>query len=181
MAEKNNPVGGEATTNTTHVISGSSVPTGVADSITTSGEDTPSSMVASPVTEPVAGLLPYPHNSLAGINTEASAFRDLIKEVYAEHEKELDSNKGNMYEPNAEMLAAREDSQIRLASELQASLKAQRTMSQKGGQEKGGIKIKLLRDHLHGGLGYKAGDIISVDESSANFIVAAKAGTKVEN
>jgi hypothetical protein len=124
-------------------------------------------------------LLPYPHSALAGITTEGSAYKDLIKEVYKEHEKELASDKPQEIELSDEMLAARQDAQVRLAEELRASLKAQRTMAMRKAQE-GNITIKLTQPHIHGGVAYEAGDEIKVDEISANFIEDVKVGKRVD-
>lgn len=197
MAETNNTSGGESTTNTTSSTTGSTGgSTGGRGTGNTAGNTTTKSSGdasgLSSANTPDANLenetmatkstettqMPYPHSALSSIQTEASSYRDLIKDVYKEHEKEMSSEKANSYEPSAEMLAAREDAQVRLASELRASLKAQRSMTRKGATE-GGVTIKLSKAHIHDGVAYEAGDEISVDETSASFIEEAKVGKKV--
>jgi hypothetical protein len=198
MAETNNPSGGESTTNTTSVTTGGSTTGGrgtTNTSTTTRGGDVDSTGTLSSANTPDANLeseskvqvaaegtlLPYPHTALANLELEATVYRDLIKDVYKEHEKELDSDKVGNYEPTPEMLAARDDAQVRLADELRASLKAQRSMSARNsGKEEGGVKIKLSKPHIHNGIAYQAGDEISVDEASAKFIEEVKAGKKSE-
>lgn len=42
-----------------------------------------------------------------------------------------------------------------------------------------GVKVRLLGDHTHEGISYSSGDIITVDESSAKFIVDNDAGVRI--
>jgi hypothetical protein len=202
MAETNNPTGGESTTNTTTSTTGGTTGTAGRGNTTTnlrtstgggdatgggstglSSANTPDADLQNEETQKAlvvekGSLLPYPHSALAGIKTEASAYKDLIKDVYKEHEKAMESDKPHEIELSDEMIAARDDAQARLSEELRATLKAQRSMTRKAGADEGSITIKLSKPHIHSGVPYEAGDEIKVDEVSANFIEDSKVGKR---
>jgi hypothetical protein len=125
-------------------------------------------------------LLPFPHNNLNEGVTEGTVYKDLIADVYKEHEKALGKDDSAAYEPDDEALAARMDSQERLANELRATLKAQRTMkAYASGEKSGGVKVRLKQEHTDGGVFYKKGDEIYVDKTVATFLLDAKIAEKV--
>ena len=93
--------------------------------------------------------------------------------------KALKNKESNVYQPSEEMIAARNDAQVTLAEQLRASLRAERSMAARDSASEGTVKIKLTKPHMHGGVAYKEGDEIKVDEASANFIEEAKVGKRV--
>ena len=203
MAETNTTTGGEATTNTTTSTTGGGTTGGrgtgntvTNTSTTTRGGDAGSTTGMSSANTPDAtlqseenasraivsteGLLPYPHAALTHAKVEASAHRDLIKNVYKEHEKALEA-KHHDIQLSPEMLAARDDAQVRLADELRSSLAAQRSMAiRKVSSDEDTVTVKLTHPHTHAGVAYEAGDEIKVDEGSAKFIEEAKVGKIVD-
>ena len=203
MAETNNATGGDSTTNTTTGVGVTEGGRGTGNTVSnistitkggnaTSGSGGNLSSANTPdanlenIEEPKTvvaqqgSLLPYPHSALANIKTEASSYRDLIKDVYDEHEKEMAKTTAQDIELSDEMLAARDDAQVRLADELRASLKAQRSMMTRGSAQEGAVTIKLSKAHMHAGVAYQAGDEIKVDEVSAKFIEEAKVGKRAD-
>lgn len=125
-----------------------------------------------------ASSLPFPHNSLSAVATEGGVYKDLISEAYSEHEAALKTKEDAVYAPDAELLAAREDAQVRLSEELKANLRFQRSIA-KEAEVKGGVRVKLLSDHIHAGVAYKAGEEINIDAASADYIVTCGAGKKL--
>jgi hypothetical protein len=171
MAENTtNSNSSDATTNTTTVTSGRG-----SESTLQSGS-APKDVKTAPAALDTVSL-PYPHQALTNVSaTEGTVYKDLISEVYAEHEAKLKEGLGT-YKPSPEMEAARADAQARLAVELRASLEAQRSMVVP--DSKGSVKVKLSQNHTHNGVVYAANDEVLVDEASAKFIEDAKIGKRV--
>lgn len=204
--------GGEATTNTTRTGAGrtgaSTTSTGSGGNatsnttVTTGGGDTGTGAAGrSSVTAPLANLqdvpaeqnpavsgttpegqLPFPHASLAGVEVNASVYKDEITEILREHE-EL-SGKPQDFKPSEEMLAARAEAQRTIAAELRANLSAQRTAaslrsSGTSSAERNTVKVKVGSNLTHEGIFHKAGSEVMVDEDTADYLVLNRLAERV--